>query len=241
MASPLQSCQKGVELMDIGLKGRTVSTDIPRRKIYPLICCNIFLVIIKFCYGNMSRQTCIHTTCPSMTKSAIEVIPRKQNDAKIKSKPETIVQHLFVFWDPEIRNPAPGIRNSLAWGDPLIMILNAECNYWNVSVDQTSIEIFFYRFREQNLEWFKYSTRQLIKHSPFPGCSTTFYINWIAFLKKRWNYMYENRVDGGFYELWKELPITVIFSSIIHYRMHYLHKASNALGSFLKLAINRLV
>ena len=97
MASPLQTCQKGVELMDIGLKRRTVSTDIPRRKIYPLICCNIFLVILKFCYGNMSRQTCIHTTCPSMTKSATEVIPRNQKNSKIRSKSETKIWNLLCF------------------------------------------------------------------------------------------------------------------------------------------------
>ena len=46
----------------------TVSIGIRRRKIYSLIFCNIFLVIIKCCYGNMKRQTCIHTTCPSIMK-----------------------------------------------------------------------------------------------------------------------------------------------------------------------------
>ena len=53
---PLQSCWKNLEWMDIGVKSQTVSTCIPRRKIYPLICCNIFLVIIKCCYGNMNRH-----------------------------------------------------------------------------------------------------------------------------------------------------------------------------------------
>ena len=41
--------------------------------------------------------------------------------------------------------------------------------------------------------------------------------------------MYKKRVDRGFYELWKELPATVIFSSLIYYRMDYFHKASFAL------------
>ena len=97
---PLQSCWKNLEWMDIGVKSQTVSTCIPRRKIYPLICCNIFLVIIKCCYGNMNRQTCIHRTCPSITKSAIEVIPRKRS-VKIRSKPATKIWNLLCF----------GIRN----------------------------------------------------------------------------------------------------------------------------------
>ena len=86
--------------MDIGPKRRTVSIGILRRKIYALICCNIFLVITKCCYGKMTIQTCIHTTCPSITKSAIEVIPRRRN-AKIRSKPESKIWNLLSF----------GIRN----------------------------------------------------------------------------------------------------------------------------------
>ena len=93
----------------------TVSIGIRRRKIYPLIFCNIFLVIIKCCYGNMNRQTCIHTTCPSITKFAIGVIPRKRN-AEIRSKPETKIWNLLCFgmWNlhtGRIRNPALGIWN----------------------------------------------------------------------------------------------------------------------------------
>ena len=119
--------------MDIGVKSQTVSTGIPRRKIYPLICCNIFLVIIKCCYGNMNRQTCIHRTCPSITKSAIEVIPRKRN-VKIRSKPATKIWNLLCFgirnvhkqnpesstWNPESTawNPESNIiLDYLTWGE----------------------------------------------------------------------------------------------------------------------------
>ena len=92
----------------------TVSIGIRRRKIYPLIFCNIFLVIIKCCYGNMKRQTCIHTTCPSITKFAIGVIPRKRN-AEIRSKPES-KSGIFCVLEcgictGRIRNPALGIWN----------------------------------------------------------------------------------------------------------------------------------
>ena len=83
------------ELLKIcGMNGQ--SLGIRRRKIYPLIFCNIFLVIIKCCYGNMKRQTCIHTTCPSITKFAIEVIPRKRN-VEIMSKPETKIWNVLCF------------------------------------------------------------------------------------------------------------------------------------------------
>ena len=93
----------------------TVSIGICRRKIYPLIFCNIFLVIIKCCYGNMKRQTCIHTTCPSITKFAIGVIPRKRN-AEIRSKPETKIWIFFCVLEcgictGRIRDPALGIWN----------------------------------------------------------------------------------------------------------------------------------
>ena len=74
----------------------TVSIGIRRRKIYPLIFCNLFLVIVKCCYGNMNRQTCIHTTCLSITKFAIEVIPRKRN-VEIMSKPETKIWNVLCF------------------------------------------------------------------------------------------------------------------------------------------------
>ena len=119
---PLQNCWKDVEWMDIGAKSKKVSTGIPWRKIYPLICCNTYFVIIKCCYGNINRQTCIHTTCPSITKSAIEAIPIKRN-AEIRSKPSTKNLESFVFWNPEsakvksgictgkIRNLAAGIWN----------------------------------------------------------------------------------------------------------------------------------
>ena len=100
--------------MDIGLKRRTVSISILRRNIYLFIRCNIFLVIIKCCHGNINRQTCIHTTCPSITKFAIEVIPRKRN-AEIRSKPK-LKSGMFCVLESgickgRIRNPAPGIRN----------------------------------------------------------------------------------------------------------------------------------
>ena len=40
-------------------------------------------------------------TCPSITKSAIEVVSRKRN-AKIRSKPETKIWNLLCFgiWNP---------------------------------------------------------------------------------------------------------------------------------------------
>ena len=108
-----------MEWLDIGHKRQTVSTGILRRKIDPLICCYIFLVIIKVCYGNMNGQTCIHTTCPSITKSAIEVIPRIWN-AEIRSKPETKIWNLCVLESAictgRIWEPAPVIRNViLSW------------------------------------------------------------------------------------------------------------------------------
>ena len=53
-------------------------------------------------------------TCPSIAKSAIEVIPRKRN-VKIRGKPETKIWNLLCFGirnpAPGIQNPAPGIRN----------------------------------------------------------------------------------------------------------------------------------
>ena len=86
--------------MDIGVKSQTVSIGIPRKKIYPLICCNKYFVIIKCCYGNINKQTSIHTTCLPIRKSAIEVIPIKRN-AEIRSKPATEIWNLLCF----------GIRN----------------------------------------------------------------------------------------------------------------------------------
>ena len=92
----------------------TVSIGILKRKIYPSICYNIFLVIIKCCCGNINRKT-----CHSITKSAIEVIPRKRN-AEIRSKPETKIWNLLCFECRiclgRIRNPQHGIQNLiLSW------------------------------------------------------------------------------------------------------------------------------
>ena len=56
----------------------------------------VSIAIVKCCYGNMNRQTCIHTTCPSITKFAIEVIPRKRN-VEIMSKPETKIWDVLRF------------------------------------------------------------------------------------------------------------------------------------------------
>ena len=105
--------------MDIGPKRRTVSIGILRRKIYALICCNMFLIITKCCYGKMTIQTCIHTTCPSITKSAIEVIFRRRN-AKIRSKPEIKIWNLLCS----------GIRN-LHRQNPESSIWNPESTAWN--------------------------------------------------------------------------------------------------------------
>ena len=112
--------------MDIGPNRQTISIGILRRKTYALICCNIFLLITKFCYGKMTIQTCIHTTCPSITKSAIEVIPRRRN-AKIRSKPERKIWNLLCFgirnlhrqnpestaWNPESNT----VLDYLTWGE----------------------------------------------------------------------------------------------------------------------------
>ena len=111
---PLQNCWKDVEWMDIGAKSKKVLIGIPRRKIYPLICCNTYFVIIKCCYGNINRQTCIHTTCPSITKSAIEAIPIKRN-AEIRSKPSTKNLESFVFWNPESAQVKSGICTGKIW------------------------------------------------------------------------------------------------------------------------------
>ena len=79
--------------------------------------------------------------------------------------------------------------------------------------DRRRIHLACSREAECSLEWIKYPTRQPVKHSTFPGCFTAHlnYVHWISFLKKRWNYLYKIRVDRGFYKLWKELPITIIF------------------------------
>ena len=66
----------------------------------------------------MKRQTCIHTTCPSITKFAIEVIPRKQN-VEIMSKPENLKKlksGMFCVLEcgmctGRIQTPALGIWN----------------------------------------------------------------------------------------------------------------------------------
>ena len=58
-------------------------------------------------------------TCPSIAKSAIEVIPRKRN-AKIRGKPETKSWNLLRF----------GIRN-LQWQNPEFSTWNPESTAWN--------------------------------------------------------------------------------------------------------------
>ena len=131
--------------MDIGPKRRTVSIGILRRKIYALICCNIFLVITKCCYGKMTIQTCIHTTCPSITKSAIEVIPRRRN-AKIRSKPEIKIWNLLCF----------GIRN-LHRQNPESNIWNPESTAWNPEsntvLDYLTWGDFTYLFRRETCKF----------------------------------------------------------------------------------------
>ena len=102
--TPLQSCKKDVEWMDIGLKKWTVSIGILRRKIYPSICYNIFLVIIKCCCGNTNTKT-----CHSITESAIEVIPRKRN-AEIRNKPGTKIWNLLCFGIQNLLKVESGIQ-----------------------------------------------------------------------------------------------------------------------------------
>ena len=96
--------------MDIGPNRQTVSIGILRRKIYALICCNIFLVITKCCYGKMTIQTCIHTTCPSITKSFLEDEMQKLGaNQKLKSGIFYVLKSKICTG--RIRNPASGIRN----------------------------------------------------------------------------------------------------------------------------------
>ena len=90
--------------MDIGLKKWTVSIGILRRKIYPSICYNIFLVIIKCCCGNTNTKT-----CHSITESAIEVIPRKRN-AEIRNKPGTKIWNLLCFGIQNLLKVESGIQ-----------------------------------------------------------------------------------------------------------------------------------
>ena len=93
--------------MDIGPKRRTVSIGILRRKIFALICCNIFLVITKCCYGKMTIQTCIHTTCPSITKSFLEDEMQKLGaNQKLKSGIFYVLKSKICTG--RIRNPASG-------------------------------------------------------------------------------------------------------------------------------------
>ena len=100
--------------MDIGLKRRTVSTGIPTTKIYPLICCYTFPIIIRCCDGNMNRQTCIHKHVLQQrnppSKSFLENEMRKLGaNQKLKSKIFCVLESGIC--SGRIRNPAPGIRN----------------------------------------------------------------------------------------------------------------------------------
>ena len=100
--------------MDIGLKRRTVSTGIPTAKIYPLICCYTFPIIIKCCYGNMNRQTCIHKHVLQQrnppSKSFLENEMRKLGaNQKLKAGIFCVLESGIC--SGRIRNSAPGIRN----------------------------------------------------------------------------------------------------------------------------------
>ena len=76
-------------------------------------------------------------TCPSIAKSAIEVIPRKRN-VKIRGKPETKIWNLLCFgirnlqrknpesstWNPESTtwNPESNtVLDYLTWGENLVL------------------------------------------------------------------------------------------------------------------------
>ena len=94
----------------------TVSIGIRRRKIYPLIFCNIFLVIIKCCYGNMKRQTCIHTTCPSIMKLPLPLESFLENEMQKLGANQRLKSGIFCVLEcgictGRIRNPALGIWN----------------------------------------------------------------------------------------------------------------------------------
>ena len=94
----------------------TVSIGIRIRKIYPLIFCNIFLVIIKCCYGNMKRQTCIHTTCPSIMKLPLPLESFLENEMQKLGANQRLKSGIFCVLEcgictGRIRNPALGIWN----------------------------------------------------------------------------------------------------------------------------------
>ena len=94
----------------------TVSIGIRRRKIYPLIFCNIFLVIIKCCYGNMKRQTCIHTTCPSIMKLPLPLESFLENEMQKLGANQRLKSGIFCVLEcgictGRIQNPALGIWN----------------------------------------------------------------------------------------------------------------------------------
>ena len=94
----------------------TVSIGIRIRKIYPLIFCNIFLVIIKCCYGNMKRQTCIHTTCPSIMKLPLPLESFLENEMQKLGANQRLKSGIFCVLEcgictGRIRNSALGIWN----------------------------------------------------------------------------------------------------------------------------------
>ena len=94
----------------------TVSIGIRIRKIYPLIFCNIFLVIIKCCYGNMKRQTCIHTTCPSIMKLPLPLESFLENEMQKLGANQRLKSGIFCVLEcgictGRIQNPALGIWN----------------------------------------------------------------------------------------------------------------------------------
>ena len=78
------------------------------------ISCNYQMLSWKYEQRNMHSQT-----CPSINKSAIEVIPRERN-AKIRSKPETKIWNILCF----------GIRN-LQGQNPESSTWNLESTKWN--------------------------------------------------------------------------------------------------------------
>ena len=134
--------------MDIGSKRQTVSIGILRRKIYALICCNIFLVINKFFYGKMTIQTCIHTTCPSITKSPLksfleDEMQKLGANQKVKSGIFYVLESGICTG--RIRNPTSGIRNPqlgiqnliLSW----ITLHGARANTWICVVFKMLVDV----------------------------------------------------------------------------------------------------
>ena len=99
--------------MDIGLERWTVSTGIPRIKIYPLICCNTF-IIIKCCYGNMNRQTSIHKHVHQKVNPPLKSF--LENEMRKLGANQKLQSGIFCVLESgifrgRIWNPAPRIHN----------------------------------------------------------------------------------------------------------------------------------